>query len=196
MKVCSACHTEKDDSEFYPGSNRCKSCTKAWVRTYYKEHKAEHDKRVKDWRKRNADKVRANNKKYISKERSKNYYLQHKRELCEKVKVYRRNRYKTDPLFRLSIAVRSIVRRAIKTQRTEQALGCTFAEFKSYIESKFTEGMTWDNFGKHGWHVDHIRPLSWFDVTDPNQVLVANHFSNLQPKWACDNWSKNNRHEG
>lgn len=64
MKVCSACHIEKDDSEFYPKSNRCKSCTKAWVRTYYKEHKAEHGKRVKDWRKRNTTKVSSNNKKW------------------------------------------------------------------------------------------------------------------------------------
>lgn len=61
-------------------------------------------------------------------------------------------------------------------------------EFMAYLEAKFTDGMSWKNYGK--WHIDHIKPLASFDLTDPEQVKAACHFTNLQPLWASDNISK------
>ena len=69
-------------------------------------------------------------------------------------------------------------------------LGCSIEDFKKYIESKFQEGMTWDNYGLNTWHIDHITPLSWFNLEDRNQFLVACHYTNQQPLWARDNWEK------
>jgi hypothetical protein len=50
--------------------------------------------------------------------------------------------------------------------------------------------MSWDNHGKHGWHIDHIRPCASFDFSDPEQQQQCFHYSNLQPLWAGDNLSK------
>ncbi|MEM4726181.1 MAG: hypothetical protein QXG63_04505 [Nitrososphaerales archaeon] len=62
-----------------------------------------------------------------------------------------------------------------------------------YLESKFLPGMTWDNHGRNGWHIDHVRPLSSFDLTDPEQLKQACHYTNLCPMWANDNIRKSNK---
>ena len=62
--------------------------------------------------------------------------------------------------------------------------------FKDYIESLFQPGMTWENYGRRGWHLDHIIPLTHFDLTIRKQFLRACHYANLQPLWAKDNIKK------
>jgi hypothetical protein len=77
-----------------------------------------------------------------------------------------------------------------KTGSAVSDLGCSIEEFKLYLESKFLPGMTWDNWSRTGWHIDHIKPLSGFDLTDPIQLQDACKYINLQPLWASDNISK------
>ena len=71
-------------------------------------------------------------------------------------------------------------------------LGCSIEEFKRYIEVLFSEGMTWENWGrdKGRWHIDHKKPLSAFDLKDRAQFLEAAHYTNLQPLWSEENLSK------
>ncbi len=75
-------------------------------------------------------------------------------------------------------------------------LGCTIPELKAHLEARFYpnpetgEAMAWENWKHDGWHIDHIRPLSSFDLTDREQFLQACHFTNLQPLWAEENFSK------
>jgi hypothetical protein len=70
-------------------------------------------------------------------------------------------------------------------------VGCSIDELKIYLETKFQPGMTWENWSIDGWHIDHIKPLSSFDLSDREQLLKACHFTNLQPLWAIDNMRKN-----
>jgi hypothetical protein len=77
----------------------------------------------------------------------------------------------------------------IKNSRTHQILGCSFKEFKIYIENKFTEGMNWQNRGE--WHFDHIYPLSL--AKNEKHLIELNHYTNFQPLWAKDNLKKGNR---
>lgn len=69
-------------------------------------------------------------------------------------------------------------------------LGCSIEEFKTHLESKFQHGMTWENYGRKGWHIDHIKPLSSFDLTDGEQLKIACNYKNMQPLWWNDNLSK------
>lgn len=73
---------------------------------------------------------------------------------------------------------------------SQKLVGCPLPALRRHLESRWLPGMAWENYGFYGWHIDHIRPLAKFDLTDPTQVAEAFHFSNLQPLWAKDNLSK------
>jgi len=72
-------------------------------------------------------------------------------------------------------------------------LGCSWVKFKEYLESKFAEGMTWKNHNPKGWHVDHIIPLSSFNLHNPEHQKKAFHYTNMQPLWWKDNFIKYNK---
>jgi hypothetical protein len=53
--------------------------------------------------------------------------------------------------------------------------------------------MTWENYGRKGWHIDHKKPISCFDLNDQEQLKEACHYTNLQPMWAIENIKKGGR---
>ena len=99
--------------------------------------------------------------------------------------------------FKISCNLRSRFWQALKNNQkaghTIELIGCTIEEVKYLLESKWTEGMNWDNYGKGGWDIDHIIPLSSFDLTDPEQQKKACHYTNLQPLWHIDNIKKGDK---
>jgi hypothetical protein len=105
-----------------------------------------------------------------------------------------RARRKVDVQFRLRqnlrARLRTALKRGLKVGSAVQDLGCTIPELQVHLEAQFQPGMTWENNTLYGWHVDHVRPLTSFDLTDRNQLLQACHYTNLQPLWAKDNLSK------
>jgi hypothetical protein len=111
---------------------------------------------------------------------------------------YRIKRRKIDHLFRLSTNIRSMISTCIKSnglvkkKSTEKIIGCSFLELRMYIEDKFLDGMSWENYGK--WHMDHIVPISYAMCED--ELYELNHYSNFQPLWSIDNLSKGNRFIG
>lgn len=106
---------------------------------------------------------------------------------------YNRQRYQNDSSFRLEKQIRHRVRLALKgvaqSYRTLQLIGCSIEQLREWLEAQFEPGMTWKNHGE--WHVDHIRPCASFDLSDPAQQKQCFNFTNLQPLWAEDNWTKN-----
>lgn len=89
--------------------------------------------------------------------------------------------------------VSKVLKGIAKSKSTMDMLGISFDGFRTYMESLFSEGMTWDNYGE--WHIDHIKPLALFDLSIPDQQLLACHYTNLQPLWAKDNIAKGKRYE-
>lgn len=107
------------------------------------------------------------------------------------------HKYRSDTQFKLRRLFRTRMKRALLAQgiaKTFQShvrlLGCTVEHAQKHIESQFEPWMTWENHGPTGWHIDHIKPLSAFDLTDPAQVAEACHFSNLQPLHWQENLAK------
>lgn len=123
---------------------------------------------------------------------TKSYRDRNKEELSQKIKDKKKN----DPLFRLSDSIRTLIWISInkmgykKNSKTSNILGCSFEEFKSYIESQFNDNMTWENYGE--WHLDHKTPVSWAETEE--QVYELNRYTNFQPLWEFDNLSKGNRY--
>ncbi len=109
--------------------------------------------------------------------------------------VYSQSRSKTDILFKLIGMIRSRTKFAlnqkkwIKPNSITKAIGCSILDLKIHLESKFSQGMTWENQGK--WHIDHIYPLS--KAQTPEEMLKLAHYTNLQPLWAIDNIRKGNK---
>ena len=75
-----------------------------------------------------------------------------------------------------------------KELRTIELLGCTVAQAKSHIEKQFKSGMSWENYGYYGWHIDHIIPLS--SAKTEEDVYQLSHYANLQPLWGEENFKK------
>lgn len=161
----------------------------------------------KAYNKVNKDKISSKQKAYreVNKERQKAYREDNKDTIKaykkaynevnkDKINFYFNNRRKTDIQFKLSHNLRvrliSAIKGNYKVGSAVKDLGCSVEELKSYLESKFSSGMTWDNWTIDGWHIDHIKPLTSFDLIDREQLLEACHYTNLQPLWAKDNLSK------
>jgi len=125
------------------------------------------------------------------KERNRISYLKNKESRNKRT----RERKEIDPLFRLTAIIRTAIRNSItrrgytKKSNTYEILGCSFEDFKTYIEIQFTKGMTWEN--KNLWHLDHIIPIS--SARTEEEVIKLNHYTNFQPLWAEDNLIKSNK---
>jgi hypothetical protein len=159
-------HKSEYEAQYY---QKHKAHIKNCSTQYHKEHQ-EHYKRINaEWSQKNKHKKNA-----WKKQKQKN-------DMQYKIKCYLRTR------------VRNAIKKGTRSGSAVKDLGCTIAELKTHLESKFLPGMTWDNWSKTGWHIDHIEPLSNFDLTNRDEFLKACHYTNLQPLWAEDNLSKSNK---
>lgn len=110
----------------------------------------------------------------------------------EYMRDYWRTRRQQDPLFATTDRLRYRTRaafhriRAAKPSNTEALLGTDWETVKAHIESRFVDGMNWDNMGE--WHIDHIVPLA--SATTEEELCALCHYTNLQPLFASDNLSK------
>jgi hypothetical protein len=160
---------------------------KIWKKAYYEANKEKVKLRKQIWRSINKEQEKTRNKIYYNNNRDK---------INEKRKQYYTNKKNINA--RLSRLLRSrlncALKRNPKSSSAVKDLGCSIDELKVYLESKFKPGMSWENHGFYGWHIDHIKPLSSFDLTNKEQLLQAVHYTNLQPLWAKDNLSKANKY--
>ena len=171
---------------------------------------------TKKWHSQNKDKLNLNARRYYENNKSKvkkmvnKYYQDNKDSILEQKKEYfqlnkqRINkqfklRKDVDINFKLTCILRVRLNTALnygyKTGSAVKDLGCSIDEFKQYIESLWQDDMTWDNHNRKGWHIDHIMPLSSFDLNNPEELKKACHYTNLQPLWAKDNLSKGSKYE-
>ena len=152
------------------------------VKKWNENNKEKRIKYEQEYRKNNLDKI----KKYQKNYREKN---------SSKFNEYAKNKRNTDPIFKLSCNVRNRIREFLllknisKKNKTFDLIGVTPLFLKEYLESKFTNNMSWDNYGE--WHIDHIIPLS--SANTEEEIYELCHYTNLQPLWAKDNLVKSNK---
>ena len=154
--------------------------------------------KARQWQIDNPERNKESKKRWntANKEKSREYDSKRK----DSRREYYGRRRAEDIQYVLSRRLRERIRSALKyllsgtgdkCHRTTELLGCTIAEFKVYLESKFLPGMKWEV--KEKIHIDHIKPVSSFDLTDERQRFECFHYSNLQPLWDVDNRAKSNK---
>ena len=104
-----------------------------------------------------------------------------------------RIRLQTDVEHRLFRALRARLRIILKSKGKSQAamqfVGCTLAQLKAHLEAQFKGCMSWDNHGT-AWHIDHIVPCAYFDLSTPRGKVECFHYTNLRPLWKKENLSR------
>lgn len=199
-KICKSCLIEKNVNLFYKQKwwvlwlkGSCKECCfkKWWDRKEYclnwrnlnKELKSRLDK---DWRERN--------KEHIKKYRSTKSYKSMKK---IRDKRYIQNIKKNNPSKYLWVKLRSWISGILKWKqsKTFDILWYTKEELKIHLESWFTKWMSRDNYWKNWRHIDHIKPLVLFDLSNEKWIKDAFSLNNLRPLWASENLSKGSLYE-
>jgi hypothetical protein len=208
MKYCIKCDTNKEDLNFYINKKSkdglytyCKECHNLLKKSNYViniERNKNYYQKNKLLLKNKYNYVKKCSKRIYTEDmaiKRKEYYIKNKEKIITQNSKYKRNRKKFDIPYKISDNLRTRLYLAIKNgQKTGSAirdLGCSIEELKIYLESKFHPNMTWDNYGK--WHIDHVKPLSKFNLIDFEELKKACHYTNLQPLWAIDNLKKGNK---
>lgn len=103
--------------------------------------------------------------------------------------------YLQKPHHKISYDISSMIRKALNKRKNgrywEILVGYSLDDLINHLESKFTDGMSWDNYGTL-WHIDHVIPINlWrFETTDDREFKQCWALCNLQPLWAIDNHRK------
>jgi len=170
-----------------------KEYNKKWLEVNKDKAKKTHT----TWRLTNKEKITERDRRYLKKnwdrikEYNRKWYLAHR---ILKVKI------KKDPIFyRLNSIIGSKIGHSLHGNKNgrhwENLVGYTVQDLIKHLEKQFTDGMSWNNYGFYGWHVDHIIPKSFFEFTSSDDIEFKYCWSliNLQPLWATDNKKKHNK---
>jgi len=174
VKVLDEFPNDLNPKVFYNKKSYCKKCAHETWRIPMT--KTEHFKKLKSkWDK----KYNANNK--------------------DKINAHSVKRYHNDINFKIKLNLRTrlgqMLRKSLtgKTTSSLELVGCEIDFLMEYLKGQFKEGMTWDNWSKDGWHIDHIIPLSSFDFSKLEEQKKAMHYTNLQPLWSWENLQKGDK---
>lgn len=206
-KICNKCLNEFPLTKdfFWKKLNNftavCICCSKEInkLRYYKNKERLLEEKRIYSQKNKDIIKIRNRNQYSKNKEKrieyQKNYYKNNKEILRPKIAARAIKKYHSDIFYKIKSNLSIRMRKFFKKNgsRTVDFIGCSIDELKCHLESKFQDGMSWDNYGLHGWHVDHIRPCTSFDLSKKEEQQKCFHYTNLQPLWAIDNIKKSNK---
>jgi len=144
-------------------------------KTWYEQNKEHRKEYLKEYREKNIDKIR----------------------LVKK--TYEKNRKHNDPIYKLINNFRTAIYQVLKESNVQknghyfEILKYSPDELITHLEEKFIGEMSWDNYGI--WHVDHIRPISSFNIQEigDKSFIECWSLNNLQPLWGDENIRKSNK---
>ncbi len=209
LKSCYKCKIEQSLDNFGKLKSspdglkyECKTCRKKYNqenkqkikeknKEYYEENKHKILNQCKKYNETNREKILKQRKEYRQRPEIKEHIKIKNEEYLEIRKEKIKIRRKTDLNFKISEILRSKFNREIKRNKYSNFLGCDVDFFKKWLEYRFNDNMNWKNMGSE-WHIDHILPISKFDFTNPNDIKICYHWTNLQPLESKNNMSKSN----
>jgi len=200
----------------------CKDCVKLANKAYYLKNRDKIIDQNAKYYEENKEYINSKKSEYskvyekVNREkinaRKRRHYDQNKEKMRSKQRAYIKNNHKAYRAYQrgyrkeqranniqfkivdvLRCRLRSAIRGEAKAAPTMELLGCTVEQARQHLEKQFTEGMSWDNHGLYGWHIDHIQPCASFDMSDPKEQRKCFHYTNLQPLWAEDNLRKSDK---
>lgn len=204
--ICWKCNIDKPIEDYYRDKNvpcghkrKCKKC--------YNEYSLGLPSRKK-YDKVNKDYIYARHKKYRERPEVKERILTKKKEWRDKNKErnraydseYKKQKsiidinYRIARIFRSNLTAR-LRKSKVSKPKTIELIGCDISFLKKHLESNFKDGMSWSNYGRYGWHIDHIKPCSKFDLSNKEEQKKCFNYTNLQPLWWLDNIKKSNKYE-
>ncbi len=208
-KKCSKCNETRNINLFgkIKGVPRydCNLCRKAYreankehirekQKEFYNKNKNELIIKNKEYRDANKEKINEQRKEYRNRDDVKEHIKAKNKEYLPIRKEKIKQRRLTDNNFRISEALRSKFHKFIKGQKTSISnyLGCDLNFYTKWIESNFTNEMSWDNYGKE-WDMDHVIPTSILDFSNEKNIKFCYNWINFRPLKKSDNMSKSNK---
>lgn len=193
LQKCTQCNLHKsvEDFHIYPKNGKpraeCKECHSKRHKLKYLKNKDKILIKNSEWRSQNKERMTELMAKWRFENPDKNAKLVKKQ----------REKDAQDPLKRLAKCLRQRLLYGLqgktKNLKSLEYLGCSIEELKEHLEKQFTEGMSWENRGIKGWEIDHIVPVSQFDLSNEDDIHKCCHYTNLQPLWKIDNLKKSNK---
>jgi len=196
MRKCNYCKIEKpleeyskDKSRSLGRAYRCKPCaTKVYNEKYYDKHLVLRRGKYNEYYK---ERFASKTEEELEKDRE--YQRNWEKDNRDKVKEYHKRTLLKNPNLKIGHNVRirmyQVLKGISKHEPTLKLLGCSIKDYKLYLESKFDENMSWDNYGTY-WEIDHIKCLYKFDFTQYTQQMEAFNFTNTQPLESTENRKK------
>ena len=197
---CKECRNNKTKEEreaevkrvrrWYKNLTPAKKAKRAkYIKEYHKKMTPEKKEKLaecrKIWAKKHPEKIKEYQKKTYQKRKA-------------KIAIYIKNKRKTDCNFMIACRLYARIRKVLKGHQkggsTISLLGCSVEQFRNHIENQFQNGMDWENYGL--WQLDHIRPCSSFDLSNPIEQKRCFHYKNIQPLWETENKTKGTKWVG
>lgn len=172
---------------------------KQWRKTFKTKHKNEISEYGKKRYQNKKEHIDALNKEWRNnnKERKLELDREYRANNKERLAIAAKKRLDGNPTAKLTVLLRGRLYKALKGKTKSASvldlIGCDINDFKQHLESLFKPGMTWENYGKKGWEVDHIKPCASFDLTHPEQQRACFNYMNLRPLWGEENRKKHSK---
>ena len=195
VKTCTACGVEKHISEFskckggrFGVKAICKECQSSYRKEYYLKHRKKEISAALKWKGRNRELFNELHRKWVKANHGK---------VRKWINEWKRRRWQNDPMYRLHSNISVRIRMSLSGKRGrswEELVGYSLEDLRKHLESKFTDRMSWDNYGKY-WQIDHIRPVSSFKFVSYEDADFKEcwRLDNLQPLEASINRRKSNK---
>jgi hypothetical protein len=198
-KICNSCKQEKLLNEF--GNVTRKTKNGSTIAKQSRCKKCKYDEQI-EYRKNNAERLKIRDSAYhlTVKDKRRKQEIdrlavpENRQKRRDYVRTYKAERRKVDPSFKLHESLRKRIWKCLenKSNSSKEYLGCDIDFYKNWIEYTMEEDMTWENYGTL-WNIDHVIPISNFDVENNEEAFKAFNWKNTCARYSAENFSKKNK---